>query len=80
MAWDILLTFTLACVIYIQYVTIKSHKRNIFILAKKIRENSATPQQDTKNWQPKIIEGELDMFHNGKRASIKAVFYPKKVI
>ena len=80
MLWDVLLTFTLAAVVFVQHMTIKSHKRSIFILAEQIKKNSSTKSPDYKNWQPKIIQGELDMIHQGKKATVKAIFYPKKVV
>ena len=78
MLWDILLAFALAGVIYIQHLTIKNQKRNLFILAEKIKKiSSPAPKTD---WQPKMIQGELDIVHMGKKATVKAIFYPKKVI
>tara|TARA_A200000159_G_scaffold154189_1_gene166817 strand:- start:4260 stop:4502 length:243 start_codon:yes stop_codon:yes gene_type:complete len=80
MLWDILLTFAVACVIYVQHLTIRNQKRNLFILAEKIKRNSNKETLNYKHWHPKIIQGELDMVHQGKKATVKAIFYPKKVV
>ena len=80
MLWDILLTFTLMGVVYIQHLTIKNQKRNLFILAEKIKNISATSTTSKQDWHPTIIQGDLDMVHQGKKATVKAIFYPKKVV
>lgn len=78
MFWDLLLTLTLGGVIYVQHLTILSQKRNMAIIVEKIRKSSLrTPD---KKWNPKMIEGELDMVHQGKRVTIKAIFYPRKIV
>ena len=80
MIWDILLGFTLAGVIYVQHLTIKNQKRNLFILAEKIKNISAASPASKKDWGPTIIQGDLDMIYQGKKATVKAIFYPKKVV
>lgn len=78
MLWDLLLTFAVAGIIYVQHLTILNQKRNLSIIVEKIRKSSLrTPD---KQWSPKMIEGELDMVHKGKRATIKAIFYPRKIV
>jgi len=39
-------------------------------------DSSKTP----KKFSPKMIEGEIDLVFNGKKASLKAVFYPRKIV
>jgi len=80
--WDLLLTITVMGVIYVQHLTIVNQKRNLFILAEKIKKISERPNININSQlgNPKIIQGELDMIHDGKRATVKAIFYPKKIV
>ena len=33
----------------------------------------------TKKFDPKMMEGDLDLVFNGKSASVRAIFYPRKI-
>ena len=79
MVWDMVLTIAVAGIIYVQHLTIQAQKRNLSIIVEKIRKSSLVPPRSQNKWSPKIIEGELDMVHQGKRATVKAIFYPKKI-
>lgn len=87
MIWNSILSIALVGVIYVQRETILSHKRNINILTKKINEITHQTNQNTVergkkvvDWKPSIIQGDLEMVHEGKRVTIHSIFYPKKIM
>ena len=73
---------TLASVIGLQWYMIIAYKERFARIAriiKKVQETKEDKGHTHKAEQPKIIQGDMDIIHNGQRAKVQALIYPKKI-
>ena len=73
---------TLASVIGLQWYMIITYKERFARIAriiKKVQETKEDKGHTHKAEQPKIIQGDMDIIHNGQRAKVQALIYPKKI-
>lgn len=78
---DILLTFAVISIIGIQALMIKLYQQRFNEIHRQVAAlvKYKAEKRNVKT-EYKIIQGELDMVHLGRKATVKATFYPKKMV
>ncbi len=78
---DVLLGFCVASIIGIQALMIATYQEKF----KKVDSQltALTKYKAEKREMKlgyKIIQGDMEMYHEGRKAKVKAIFYPKKMV
>ena len=74
----IMLVFANAFTVRFFLSKIESMQKDLRRLSREIALNKV-PHESHPKFKPSLMEGDLDMTFKGHRASVRAIFYPRKI-
>ena len=80
--FEAIVIMVLASVIGMQWYTIITYKERfarIGRIIKKIQETKEDKGHTHKTERPSIIQGDMDIIHKGRKATVQALIYPRKM-
>ena len=78
--FDVFLGFAVGCIIYVQWLTINVMKKRLDKTHRNIQALAKYKTGIDHKHDYKLMAGDLEMEHLGRKAKVKAAFHLKKVI